>query len=150
MGKLTLDQRKDVIKRRREGETLIAIATRYDISESAVCKIVKGIIPKTPIRRSDAFLSDEQVKDAISRRINGETLEAIAMIYGVSSHVVHRATNHAKPPEGWSRRKMTTSQKSEAIKRRMDGEALVNIALSYGVTSPYIHQIVKKAIPQKE
>lgn len=150
MGKLTASQRAEIIARRLAGEKLHILATDYDVSEPAIHKIVKLTTPKKHIRRNDARLSDEDISNAIARRMIGESLKSIADSFNVSDALIHRLTNHAKPPEGWPRGKMSASQKHEAIQRRQNGETLQAIADRYGVSIAWIYKLTQHVRSKKK
>ncbi len=93
-----------------------------------------------------SFLNDEQKSEMIAQRASGESVEDIALHFGVGRATVSRITNPVSPPGGWKpkrRRKMTDDQKQDAIARRAAGENAKSIARSYGVDTSTIYSIAK-------
>ncbi len=98
-GKLSETKKRNIIRRRLQGETLADIARRYGVSIVAVHKIVKDIpLGYRPRKRK---LSPTQVEAAITRRLAGEPLQDIANSYGVTAPHIHKITQSAKPLMGW-------------------------------------------------
>ena len=102
-GALTHTQIAEVISRWRQGETFENIAAKYGVTAPAIYYLIKRELPDAPKRerKRRGKLSEKQKQNAIARRKNGGTLKSIAKFYHTSAVAIHKATNHAKPPEGW-------------------------------------------------
>lgn len=104
-GDLTDTKKKDIIARWWKQETMEKIAIRYDVCSPSIFYVIEQGVSeedrKKRKRKVRGKLSEKQKQNAIKRRKNGDSLEAIGKSYGVSGVRIHKITKDAAPPGGW-------------------------------------------------
>lgn len=149
-GKLTAEQKAEIIARRLNGENATAIGQSYGVSLSVICAITKNVTPPEGgwKRNRRSQLSDKHKKE-IPSLIATMSYAEIALKYGVSHDAVAHFIRTIRPSDGWGPRpkpltnKLSNEAIADVIRRREAGETLESIALYYKVSAPAIHKIVK-------
>ena len=152
-GKLSDEEKKDIVARWLKGESMEKIARRHEVSCPTISYVIKRQVPAEDkhkrIPQKWGTLSEKQIQNAVKRRENGATLATIAKSYRTSEVVIHNATKNAAPPGGWPKghSKLSEEQKQRVIEQRKNGDHPVDIGKSCNVTAVLIRKITKDAAP---
>ena len=127
------------------GETLQAVADKYNLTRQRVQQIVKKVGPARPrisssgrLRQFDYAAIAQYVAD------NKATIQATASKFGCSISTVMNAL-YAQGISPTKKQRFTSSVVADIVSRYQSGEKLRLIGESYGTSAQYINTVLRRA-----
>ena len=126
--RISREQRDDIIRRKKEGQTILQIAKETGISHTTVNKLTKGIQAVNKFKEEDPMpkaISQDKIDEIRAMREQGISVEEIEKLTGVSHSSISKFTKDMKNPAAAA---TTAGQESVTYEKLSDDI----IASSYG------------------
>lgn len=147
MGKLTTQDRLDIVELAESGMSQIEIAKKYNISANTVYKVINRAKSGSDLKgtsyghRLSKQEKESLINDLKNREETGVTIVQLAVKYGVCEHTICSYIERHKLQKEKSH-KLSDEQKQSIYEQRNSGISAVELSKKFGVGVNTIYNVV--------
>jgi len=148
--KISQEERLDVKSRYKEGQSIIEIASHYNVTPQTITNILKNFRFSFKNKKSNNVkITKDQSKEIVSsykKDKSASNLQKLAKDYGVTTATIRNVLKRSKVYKSTNKPhvKLSEAKKLEMIQRYRDGKSGRDIAEEFGVSYQHVYDVLKR------